>query len=363
VTGESSGWDRLLHAYGPASGTPAHLRALEGSDDAAVDRALDHLWSAVLHQGSIYPATAPVVAWLCAALRDGRLHERASAAAVEFVAEAFRSANAAGDVAEPPPERLARLDRAIAAYDEDELWGDDELVNDLMVRAVLELRAVAPLAVEVAERAGPALAPALDLLVQATRSVPGADLASAIDALSRAADGGTESVKVTAVLGLGELGVDTAPYLSDEALAVRVAAALAPAVVSRRSAQDVLRDAAMRPEELDAAFDPRPPQLDMHARFYVIDALCRHATDFGALLPAALACLPQASEHTVEYDWGRFLVTAQHLHPDEMTDAKRTYLKALVRRRDLWNPRNGNAHFLFEDAGLPYDRRACARLA
>jgi hypothetical protein len=94
----------------------------------------------------------------------------------------------------------------------------------------------------------------------------------------------------------------------------------------------------------------------------VIRALCRAATDFEPLLPVALACLPLASEYTVEVDWGAFLAAAQRLHP-EMTASTRAYLAALVERADLWNPRNGNASFLFEQAGLPYDRAECARLA
>src|SRR5262245_57774995 len=55
-------WDELEHAYGPAADAPAHLRALlDGDAEACVD-AVGYLDAALLHQGSVYSATAPFVA-------------------------------------------------------------------------------------------------------------------------------------------------------------------------------------------------------------------------------------------------------------------------------------------------------------
>ena len=44
-------WSDLVHAYGTATDTPGHLAALTSLDPSA----FDHLWGAVLHQGTIYP--------------------------------------------------------------------------------------------------------------------------------------------------------------------------------------------------------------------------------------------------------------------------------------------------------------------
>ena len=223
-------WDRVLHAYGMAVDTPAHLESLAGADQEAAEQAFHHLWSAVLHQGTMLSRDGAGRRLAGgAALRDGRLEggpceegETREVAAASFVAEAFRSAAAIEEVAEPSPERRARLERAIADYgDEADFWADDDVVNDVFVLALVELRALAPTAVETAEhllgRGDPVLlAPALDLLVQATLAIPGAD--SAGRARPHAADG-PELVRVTAVLGLGELGADTSPYLSDDSLA------------------------------------------------------------------------------------------------------------------------------------------------
>jgi hypothetical protein len=46
-------WTRLFHAYGVATDTPGHLRALTGDDPELQDAGADHLDSAVLHQGSV----------------------------------------------------------------------------------------------------------------------------------------------------------------------------------------------------------------------------------------------------------------------------------------------------------------------
>ncbi|ORT54028.1 hypothetical protein [Streptomyces sp. CB03238] len=71
-------WDRLFHAYGTATDTPAHLRGLLTEDEQAISAASEHLWSAILHQGTVWPATAPaakIVARMLTrpALREGAL--------------------------------------------------------------------------------------------------------------------------------------------------------------------------------------------------------------------------------------------------------------------------------------------------
>src|SRR5581483_2994616 len=69
-TGNKAGWAGLSHAYGPAVVTAERLRELADPDMAVRTQAVDYLWGAVLHQGTIYPATAPVVAAVCQMLED-----------------------------------------------------------------------------------------------------------------------------------------------------------------------------------------------------------------------------------------------------------------------------------------------------
>jgi hypothetical protein len=66
-------WTAVGHAYGPARETPSHLANLLSEDDQARLEALDHLWGHVLHQGTIYAATAPAAVTIARMLPDRRL--------------------------------------------------------------------------------------------------------------------------------------------------------------------------------------------------------------------------------------------------------------------------------------------------
>ncbi|MET9388517.1 HEAT repeat domain-containing protein [Streptomyces sp. NPDC002928] len=57
-------WSSLSHAYGSAEDIPDLLRALAGADVDAADEALSELYGSVLHQGTVYAATAEAVPFL-----------------------------------------------------------------------------------------------------------------------------------------------------------------------------------------------------------------------------------------------------------------------------------------------------------
>lgn len=54
-------WDQLVHAYGPASDIPLLLKRVAAARGRKLFKALDELSSRVLHQGTIYSASPPVV--------------------------------------------------------------------------------------------------------------------------------------------------------------------------------------------------------------------------------------------------------------------------------------------------------------
>jgi len=91
----------------------------------------------------------------------------------------------------------------------------------------------------------------------------------------------------------------------------------------------------------------------------VIGSLLAHRLEqeTGAAADPALVKKLAVELYLAEYDWGVFLKAVRRLDPENTA-----YLKALVERKDLWDPVYGNAHNVFRDAGLPYDRKACARL-
>ncbi|MFF0449836.1 HEAT repeat domain-containing protein [Streptomyces sp. NPDC004609] len=69
-------WAELEHAYGDAEDVPDMLRGLVGDEEQASE-ALDELWGSVIHQGTVYGATAETVPFLArlaaAGVRSGDL--------------------------------------------------------------------------------------------------------------------------------------------------------------------------------------------------------------------------------------------------------------------------------------------------
>ncbi|WP_424918134.1 HEAT repeat domain-containing protein [Streptomyces sp. wa1064] len=57
-------WASYTHAYGSAEDVPGCLRALAGDDDAAAEEAQSELYGSILHQGSVYEASAKAVPFL-----------------------------------------------------------------------------------------------------------------------------------------------------------------------------------------------------------------------------------------------------------------------------------------------------------
>ncbi|MFD9293003.1 hypothetical protein ACFWBV_33035 [Streptomyces sp. NPDC060030] len=57
-------WASLTHAYGSAADVPDCLRALAGDDDEKAEEALSELYGSILHQRSVYEATAHAVPFL-----------------------------------------------------------------------------------------------------------------------------------------------------------------------------------------------------------------------------------------------------------------------------------------------------------
>jgi hypothetical protein len=65
-------WGGLEHAYGSASDAPARLVMLLSEDAEQCGEVLAYLDSAILHQGTMYSATAPAALFVAAVLDDPR---------------------------------------------------------------------------------------------------------------------------------------------------------------------------------------------------------------------------------------------------------------------------------------------------
>ncbi|MFF7472730.1 hypothetical protein [Streptomyces sp. NPDC008092] len=64
-------WSRLQHAYGSAEDVPALLRDLASPVEKTAAEAEEELWSSIVHQGTVYAATAPAVPFLARLVAEG----------------------------------------------------------------------------------------------------------------------------------------------------------------------------------------------------------------------------------------------------------------------------------------------------
>jgi hypothetical protein len=144
---------RLVHAYGLADDAPAHLMALSGTDADAIAKAGSYLTSAIIHQGTPWPATGPVVGYVCSLVSAGQLSPAARPLVREFLDEVLAAVELAQRVggAEYLREQIAAnpfdLDAAIhemAQLSEDEaeaayeaIFEEDALADLIMHTAFL----------------------------------------------------------------------------------------------------------------------------------------------------------------------------------------------------------------------------------
>ncbi|MEU1879255.1 hypothetical protein ABZ470_18225 [Streptosporangium sp. NPDC020072] len=161
-------WSRLFHAYGVAVDVPAHLEALAGDDERARVKAVDHLWAAVIHQGTPWSATPPAALVVAGLLSDPRTARRRVASAplravlLDFLGEVGEAAQpevpqaeirAAADPRGREAEIAATLETLLSEDPEDseeseDVW-DEEAIEVIMAQVVLDLRAAVPYLTEV----------------------------------------------------------------------------------------------------------------------------------------------------------------------------------------------------------------------
>ncbi|WP_319463342.1 hypothetical protein [Micromonospora sp. RTP1Z1] len=132
---EDTDWDSLEHAYDSASDTPVQLVRLLSEDAALCGEVLAYLDAAVLHQGTIYSATAPAALFVAGILDDPRTLVLCESALPWDERERLLRAALLewlGSVAES------------AAYGELEPDEDDDEDDDWDARAVDACRAIRP---------------------------------------------------------------------------------------------------------------------------------------------------------------------------------------------------------------------------
>jgi hypothetical protein len=370
---ECTDWSRLHHAYGRATDTPAHLRALLQEDLEARKKAMAHLWSAIIHQGTPWTATEPAALVVAGLLSDERIDrgEPIRANLLSFLARVAEAPEQAGYSVQEL-ERLAAfdIDPFLDAEDDEDLYGNEDAANAFYARALLGCIRVAPVLMQVMReglgnacprvRACAAMGAVTLAKSEALRHEAKA-IESRLLLLAQVAQDTDE--RSAHVLAMGDLGGSPIVFLDDPSPAVRMCAALAPSLATNPAAIDeLLKTLERHAGQIDDWFVEKPPQFAMRPRFPVVARLIQQVRDFDRLVHAAIAVVGVTAKFCVDFDWGPLLAAAfVDASGIVKTEAQRRFLSALVKKQELWDSTFGNAFKWFKQAGLPYDRNVCAR--
>jgi hypothetical protein len=373
---DQTDWAHLFHAYARATDTAEHLGDLLASDEKAFDAAMGHLDSAVLHQGSIFPATPAAVRCLAAVVAQPALLPDQSRLVrlLEYLATVGESLSWLELPEDRPVIDRAELDQLFAEWPEDGWAEADSIVDSLCTLAGFELT-------DLAADLLPSLATFLtdpDLEVREAgidafgywAQVNPANAQAATDILRKQLDQAVvRDERARLVLALGEIGADLSDLLADTDPAIRACAAL---TTKSPAGNAELIAVLLEPQASDSWFESRPPQFLGWPRYTFQAELLSRQLPFDEVALAALAIVPLASAVTADFDWGPLLTAAfpgvvftQGVRPGPpkaLSSNQRVFLAALVRNESLWDPRNGNANLARMRVGLPDDRDEVARL-
>lgn len=377
-------WSSLFDAYGPATDSPAALAALTSRDEGMRREALEHLFSALLHQGSVYPATAPALR-IVAGLLDTPAARQSDgnggtilAALLEFIegcAEAVLEAADADLEPEEPvdPVKAEEFLKRIADDPENyDLW-ESPVVDHMMVAALAELRstciaitpAVVPLLTDEDLATREAAGKALTLVVQIQPPAwPHAGAVVHELAMRTAPDEADRDTRSRLVYAVGRTGGDCTPWLTDEDEAVRACAALW--LPDSREATAVLVRALTNPRAIEGWFTQPAMPYRQHVRRAFLDALLDRAPSWDVLRPAALALTQSANWSSAPDD---VVPVLWHLNQSSTTTpAAKSRIpselaRAVLGNGQLWEARTGLIHPVCRDLELPAERDVFALLS
>lgn len=387
-------WDRLAHAYHGAWDAPAKLEVFldPASSKEALDKAVEWMWASILHQGSIYSASPPVL-WILIDLIAARPNGAASAAilrAVQTITDGLAYFGDSNDdeqrhpvLKSKPGEPLYEVwcDKALPNSNDVEDNEDyfvaihvrSSLLRDLVRHAISVIRLHLKNSESHTRTAAVAAGlGALQVVPDEAKSLFGLILAIGDPAYD-------PGVWVSVAMVFGRLGYDMSELLPHADRRVRFAAAMSSSTLGDQRSVKELASAVSEPEWLEAEFPSGVAHLDMHLRFHALRALLERIQPENAepyLIDAICTLIrKRAHKYTVDHEWGPVVHWAFHERliqlphsgataplPDTLTSAQAAILRTLCAKADLWDPSNGNASLAFKYVQLPYDRKALGRL-
>jgi hypothetical protein len=328
---QDTDWSSLEHAYGPAGDAPFELLHLLAEDAELCGNAIAYLDSVVLHQDTIYSATAPAALVAAALLDDAR---------TLFVCDTTLP----WDDRERPVraallEWLGRV-AAAAAWGELEPDSEADFEDAGAVDACRAIRAdvhacVAPFLDDADPTVRQAATDAVTHLLQAPE-LASFRPATAERLLRQAADAPPVE-RAGIALAIGSWGIPPAALLTDEHPGVRMCAALTAAHDDVPGTLEEVRFALRDPRAADAMFDENPPQIWGQMRFALIEAVLRRTATFDEIADEAVAVARMTNAHTVQSDWGPILVRAfPNGYASALSDNQRRFLVAILDNNECW---------------------------
>jgi len=361
---EATDWKSLYHAYEHAEDTPNRLLGLLSEEPEVCGDALAFLDAAVLHQGTIYPVTPPVVVFVAGILDDKR---------IGVVCE---SALPWDERSRPLRAGLlewlgAVAESAIWSQEADDDSGFDDMEdegNDDNAGSIAATRACRALLPEVYQAIKPFLDDPDEDVRQAALGAVGRMIVAPeliefrgeqVGRLLREAASQTPREKAITALTLGNWGNAPADLLADEDPAVRACAAIARALDADPRALQEVKTALRDPVTADAWFPEWIPQLEGRFRFALVQALLRRTTTFDEIAEPALSIAAMTNAYTVESDWGPLLQRAfphGYTKGQPLSQAQRAFLAAIAENGACWNS-VANPLLFLHSLGLPDDRK------
>ena len=381
-------WDHLAHAYSAARDAPVHLRRFIFAERASDDlgSAVDWLWGSILHQGSLYSASPPVIWVLVDLLAAFPEHPAAEAilGGLATLAEGCLLMREEPETSTGAPVRCNAPGDPVW-----EVWVTAPLpqVQDEIPEAYFSAcRVRASSIAQTIAHAAPIVARCLEHPSDPVRRAAGATWCLVVQVVPNALNakhhlegiiGNTRfepGVWLSAIIGLDLLGQNVAPLLLDADRRIRLGAAMAKGTRGVTASHDELAGALRDLEWLEHTFPQGLAHRDMHLRFHVLSALlerCSPVTADATVIDALSHLIRQrASAFTADFEWGPILLWVFPERwaklpirdeemlplPQRLDQAQRVVLEALTKKSEIWNRTSGNAYLALRRVQLPQNR-------
>lgn len=394
-------WSKLAHAYHAAWDVPKNLETFldSGVSQGELDSAIDWMWGSILHQGSLYSASTPVL-WILIDLVAAQPHHSAAASifyaiqtVTEYLLYGFEEENASEELPSPVQQNLP----GEPTY---EVWVDQPLSASL--KSDLEksqyFRACTVTNRQLYSLLQHAIPVVTHTLKSSDSSVQSASVAAALGIVQVMPDATQQFLNLVEIIGdsdydsgdwmsvaivLGEKSDEIARLLTHSDKRMRLSAAMSSSTKGNAQSIVELAAALSTPEWVETAFPKGAAHLDTHLRFHILDALLERVSpeSVESFVVDAICTLirERVSAYSVDSDWGKVLYWA---FPDRLSSlsgrreagwksaplptalngVQSAVLRALCAKDDLWSRRNGNAKLAYARVQLPYNRQTICSL-